>query len=145
MKESSRSQALIDVTWVDIHFEACRPEYEAMLASVGLESGWRVLDAGCGGGSFVPLIAATVGARGSVSAVDLSLENVTATRARIRGWSLPCTIDVCQASVEELPYPSDRFDAVWCANVTQYLTDDGLVVPPHGTVKLPLTSPTRRE
>jgi hypothetical protein len=34
--------------YLDLHFEACRPAYEAMLRSVGLQSGWRVIDAGCG-------------------------------------------------------------------------------------------------
>ncbi len=31
--------------FLDAHFEACQPEYEAMLRSVGLQPSWRVLDA----------------------------------------------------------------------------------------------------
>ena len=46
----STGHILADAGWLGTHFEACRPEYEAMLRSVGLQPGWRVLDAGCGSG-----------------------------------------------------------------------------------------------
>src|SRR4051794_24406341 len=62
--------------FLDVHFEACRPEYEAMLRSVGLQPGWRVLDAGCGGGSYLPLIAEAVGPGGAIAALDLAPETV---------------------------------------------------------------------
>ncbi len=37
--------------WLDAHFEMARPEYEAQLRAVGIQPGWRVLDAACGGGA----------------------------------------------------------------------------------------------
>ena len=43
-----------EATFLDAHFEACRPEYEAMIRSVGIESGWHVLDAACGAGGQDP-------------------------------------------------------------------------------------------
>src|SRR5689334_666040 len=46
----STGQALASAGWLDAHYETCRLEYEALLRSVGIEPGWRVLDAGCGGG-----------------------------------------------------------------------------------------------
>jgi cyclopropane fatty-acyl-phospholipid synthase-like methyltransferase len=37
---------------LDNHYIAMQAEYEEQLRWVGLEPGWHVLDAGCGGGSF---------------------------------------------------------------------------------------------
>ena len=51
---SAANHVLSDSDWLDLHFEACRPEYEAMLASAGFQRGWSVLDAGCGNGAYVP-------------------------------------------------------------------------------------------
>src|SRR4051812_35021645 len=67
---SSQGQVFTQAGMLDTHFEAARPEYEAMLRSAGLQLGWHVLDAGCGGGSFVPLIAEAVGPTGHVTAFD---------------------------------------------------------------------------
>lgn len=112
--------------FLDAHFEACRPEYEAMLASVGLEPGWRVLDAASGSGSFLPLIAEGVGASGSVSAFDLAPDNVAIVGERIARGEFSCPVDVRVASFLELPYADGAFDAVWCANSLEYLDDEAL-------------------
>jgi len=58
---SSTGVVLATVDWLDIHFEACSPEYALMLRSVGLQAEWHVLDAGCGSGSSLPLLAEIVG------------------------------------------------------------------------------------
>jgi len=62
--------------WLDDHFEYARPEYEAQLCAVGIQPGWRVLDAACGAGSFLPWIADLVGPSGNIAALDLTPENV---------------------------------------------------------------------
>lgn len=123
---SSTGQALTGAGWLDTHFEACRPEYEAMLSSVGIEPGWRVLDAGCGSGSYLPLLAELVGRRGCVAAVDLASDNVAFVETRLSGWALPCPAEALTSSLKALPYPDDAFDAVWCANTTQYFGDEEL-------------------
>ena len=118
--------ALDDADWLDVHFAACRPEYEAMLRSVGVAAGWRVLDAGCGGGCHLPLLAELVGPQGRIAALDLSPDNVAAVGARLAAWAPPCPIEVRQGTLTALPYPDDAFDAAWCANVAQHLDDDAL-------------------
>lgn len=129
------AQVLTDASWLDAHFVACRPEYEALLRTAGIRKGDRVLDAGCGSGSFLPLLKELVGDQGGLDAVDHCSANVTA--ARKGGFQAR------EGSLLELPYPDARFDAVWCANVTQYLSDDdlattllefGRVVKPGGLV-----------
>src|SRR5215471_12088169 len=91
--EASTGLPATAVGWLDLHFEACRPEYEAMLRSVGIHPGWRVLDAGCGGGSYLPLIAEHVGSTGSIVAFDLAPENVTTVAERVAAWDLPCPVE----------------------------------------------------
>lgn len=125
---SSTGHALADAEWLDVHFEACRAEYEAAVRLVGIQAGWRVLDAGCGSGSFLPVIAELVGSNGHLSALDLAPENITTVDARLGEMNLPCPVETSVGSVLELPYPEGHFDAVWCANMAQYLTDDEFMV-----------------
>ena len=123
---SSTGQAMTGVGWLDVHFESFRPEYEAQLRAVGIQSGWRVLDAACGSGSFLPWLAELVGPTGRLAALDLAPDNVAATEGRLAGWGLPCPVAMQVGTVLDLPYPDASFDAVWFANTAQYLTDDEL-------------------
>ncbi|GAA0582358.1 class I SAM-dependent methyltransferase [Streptomyces crystallinus] len=130
-------------TIVDAHFEACREVYLGLLGQAGIEPGAHVLDAGCGGGDFLPRLADLVGPAGRVSAVDLAEENVALAGERLAQWSPACPVDVRRADLLELPFADDTFDAVWCANTVQYLSDSELalalrelrrVVRPGGTI-----------
>jgi ubiquinone/menaquinone biosynthesis C-methylase UbiE len=123
---SSTGQALTGAGWLDAHFETCRPEYEAMLSSVGIEPGWRVLDAGCGSGSYLPLLAELVGTSGYVASVDLASDNIALVEKRLAEWDLPCPVEAQTASLKALPYPDDTFDAVWCANTTLHFGNEEL-------------------
>jgi SAM-dependent methyltransferase len=120
--------ALDAAAWLDTHFAACQPEYEALLRAVGIEPGWRVLDAGCGGGSHLPLLAELVGPTGSVAALDLEQTNLDAVSALLAHQQCPCPVVPQRGSITALPYPDDTFDAVWCANVVQHLDDAALAV-----------------
>jgi arsenite methyltransferase len=123
---SSTGQEATAAEWLDVHFEAFRPEYETCLMMAGLETGWHVLDAGCGSGSFLPLLAGAVGKTGQVSAIDIAPDNVEVARSRIADWDPPCPVEVQHASILELPFPDNHFDAAWIANVFMYLTADEL-------------------
>ena len=142
---SSTGQMGTEAAWLDVHFEACRQEYEAMLRAVGLQPGWRVLDAGCGSGSYLPLIAEAVGPVGAIAAFDLAPDNVATVERRVAGWEYATPVEARAGSMDSLPYADDAFDAVWCAATSQYLTDDELaatlaefrrVVRPGGLVAL---------
>jgi len=125
---SSTGHAMATGDWLDLHFETSRPEYEALLRSVGFRPGSHVLDAGCGGGPFLPLLAEIVGAAGRLAALDLAPENVATVEARIADGGLPCPVEVKVGGLTALPYPNHTFDGVWCANVSQYLSDKDLPV-----------------
>ena len=117
---AARGQVLTAGGWLDLHFEACRAEYEEMLRLAGMKPGWRVLDAGCGAGAFLPLLQDQVGAGGSVVGVDASEDNAAEARERSAA-----RVEV--GSVTSLPFDDAAFDAVWCANVLQYVGEDDAV------------------
>ncbi len=110
------------------HFDACEPYYRAALDKAGIEPGWHVLDAGCGGGTFFPWLTELVGPRGRISAVDLAPENVTLATRRAEELGLGGRVEVTHSDLLALPYADDTFDAVWCSNTTQYLDDASLAV-----------------
>ena len=113
--------------WLDLHFEANRPEYEAALRSTGMRSGWHVLDAACGAGNYLPWIADIVGPTGHITALDLAPENLDTVGQRLqRAWQIDTPVDIAEGSVLNLPYPDQTFDGVWFANTSQYLPDDEL-------------------
>src|SRR5262249_30431910 len=109
------------------HFQACRPEYEAMLRSIGLQSGWHVVDAGCGSGGFLPLMAELVGPNGSIAAFGLAADSIAHVQCIVAESSPACPIEARVASfTTALPYPDGKFDAVWCANSLEYVSEEEL-------------------
>ncbi len=127
MHASSTGQTFTDAAWLDDHFEAARPEYEAQLRAVGIRPGWHVLDAACGSGSFLPWLADLVGPTGHLAALDLAPDNVAVAEQRVAAAAPPCPVEARGGTVLALPYADGSLDAVWFANTAQYLTDAELV------------------
>ncbi len=111
---------MVESSWLDVHFQASKTEYEAMLQSAGMQPGWKVLDAGAGSGSYLPLLSHLVGAQGTISALDLAEENVAAMKQRLGQSTFCCPVEVFQGSLLDLPFEDNCFDAIWCANTVQY-------------------------
>ncbi len=124
---TSTGHTLATSDWLDIHFESSRPEYAAQLRAVGIQPGWRVLDAACGSGSFLPWLAELVGPSGHLAALDLAPENIASVEGRLTAWELDIPVATTVGTLFALPYPDDHFDAVWFANTSQYLTDEELL------------------
>jgi SAM-dependent methyltransferase len=114
---SSSGQALTGESWLDAHFDACRLEYEALFDVVPFETGSLILDAGCGTGSFVPLLADAAGPDGAILAVDFAFEHAA---------HVASIADGVVADVGHLPLRPESVDAIWSANVSQYFDDEGL-------------------
>lgn len=122
LNKTSTGHEASDAGWLDRHFESARSEYEESLRRVGIEPGWRVLDAGCGGGSFLPLLCELVGPGGHVAALDLAPENIVRAESVVgRVQNRPAT-SAYVGSVLSLPFDAGMFDCVWSANVMQYFT-----------------------
>ena len=142
-RTTSTGDDLSESSYLDIHFDAMRSEYEAMIRSVGIKPGWHVLDAGCGGGSFLTLLAELVGSSGHISALDQAPEHIEEVETLVDSGRFVCPVAAKLGKITSLPYEDNSFDAVWCAAVTQYLTDEELqkmlvefrrIVRPHGIV-----------
>jgi arsenite methyltransferase len=125
-EETSAGHVLSSAAWLDLHFKAAQAEYLEMLLSVGIQPSWHVLDAGCGSGSFLPFIADLVGPSGKVYAVDIAKEHIANVEKSIDAGSFLCPVQAEVSSITSLPYADNTFDAVWCANVSMYLTDEEL-------------------
>lgn len=115
---------LSEIQWLETHFEACRAGYQDQLRAAGLQPGWRVLDLGCGPGSFIPMIAEAIGPGGTIHGVDLSESLIQSARKKYTRSSTGCDIEFGVANALELPYSNNEFDAIWCSNLTQYLGDE---------------------
>jgi SAM-dependent methyltransferase len=102
--------ALDDRHW---WYRGRRRVLRAVLAELPLPPDPRLLDAGCGSGATLDLLAEL----GRVSGVDASERAVDAARGRGHD-------DVYVASVEELPFPDDAFDLVTCLDVIEHTPDD---------------------
>ena len=93
-----------------------------VMETLNLRSGERVLELGCGGGSYAVEAAQFVGSTGHVSAIDISAEQIAAARERCAGFPwVQCQV----GNVMELPHPDGEFDAVYSIQVLEYAGDLG--------------------
>ena len=83
---------------------------------LGVTSGHRVLDVGCGPGALTEHLVALVGAD-QVAAVDPSESFVEACRSRHPG------VDVRLGAAEALPFEDDTFDVTAACLVVHFMTD----------------------
>jgi SAM-dependent methyltransferase len=93
-------------------------ELRQAIALLGLRPGMSVLDAGCGSGEALHLLAEAVGPNGLTIGVDLATAHVHATRQ-----SGPVTSLVMQADLCHLPLQAQSTDVIWCANTLHHLRD----------------------
>jgi SAM-dependent methyltransferase len=99
--------------WADNEL-MCMPFYEALFEAVGVTSGIRLLDAGCGAG--VALGAAA--ARGAtVAGIDASDGLLGVARERVP------RADLRQGDLEALPYSDGAFDVVTAFNSVGFAAD----------------------
>lgn len=93
-----------------------QPELRQAIAQLGLEPGMHVLDAGCGTGEVLDMLAARIQPEGIAVGVDLAAAHVAAARATAG----PSTL-VVQADLLRPPLTPGRFDLIWSANVVNHL------------------------
>jgi ubiquinone/menaquinone biosynthesis C-methylase UbiE len=114
-------------------------ELRAMIGSLPIASGDRVLDAACGDGAYSGLLADRVGPSGLVVAVDL----LPAYLAMARSSQDDRPIGLVASDLDHLPFEPGSFDVAWCAQSLYSLPDPvravrclAEAVRPGGTVAL---------
>lgn len=94
------------------------PEIRLAVASLALEPGMCVLDAGCGTGEALGWLSAAVQPGGTVVGIDLSTAHVAAAHSRAPEGSL-----VIQGDLQRAPLAAASFDAIWSVNTFNHLRD----------------------
>src|SRR5579871_180103 len=110
------------------------PATERMFALAGIRAGMRVLDVGAGTGDTTLLLAARVGASGSVLATDLSPEMVSAIVKAVEALRLPnVTAEV--ADTATLAVAPQSFDAAVARNSLMFVDLDSALRAIHRALK----------
>lgn len=101
-----------------LYNQVMAPALEASVAALGLRPGQRVLDAGCGPGGVLPLLAEGVAPSGEVVGLDLSRPHVERARrlARERGLQDAVRVEVADLCAD-LPVEPGSCDVIWTADV----------------------------
>ncbi len=91
-----------------------------IIRSLGLGKQDRVLDAGCGYGGHLLLLARFAG---SVAGFDRDPARVDIAKGRLASAGLGRNVEVCTADLFDQPYPENSFSLVWCSHVLHTLGD----------------------
>jgi SAM-dependent methyltransferase len=93
---------------------------ELVRAALGVRSGDRILDVGCGPGFYVTELLEAVGREGSVAGVDISADMLAVAAKRAAGHG---NVELHQADATSLPVPDASFERVVCVQVLEYVRD----------------------
>jgi ubiquinone/menaquinone biosynthesis C-methylase UbiE len=111
------------VEWLEIHHRSKITEREQMIRDLQLPKECLVVDAGCGPGLWIPLLARAIGPGGHIIGVDISAEAlVTAQRRNADKWYRH-QVQYKLGTLEQLPIGHSQADVIFSANVSQYLPD----------------------
>jgi SAM-dependent methyltransferase len=99
------------------------PEIRRAIATLELQPGMRILDAGCGTGEALRWLSDAVGPDGEVTGIDLATAHVQAAKK----IASP-RITVMQADLLHHPFVPGSFDLIWCINTINHLRDPVLGV-----------------
>jgi len=106
-------QAMLDVDERHWWYRGRRRVIRAELKTLGLAPGIEILDAGCGSGATMQVLARY----GTVHGVELSDQAAEVARARAVG-------EVVVGRLEQLPWPDASFDLITCLDVIEHTPDD---------------------
>jgi SAM-dependent methyltransferase len=95
-----------------------QPELRHAIASLQLQPGMQVVDAGCGTGEVLNWLADAVGSSGLVIGMELAVAHAACART-----AAATCVTVLQADLLRAPLRPGAFDLVWCVNTINHLRD----------------------
>jgi SAM-dependent methyltransferase len=104
--------------WED-RFPDDRPRYERAVTDLAPRPGGAVLDAGCGTGRALPVLAAAIDRSGTVVGLDLTPEMLDVARRQY----LTAGVSLVLGDVLRSPFAAGTFDAVFAAGLISHLPD----------------------
>ena len=93
--------------------------------TLGVASGERILDVGCGPGFYCSELAEDVGPSGSVVGVDSSAPMLELASRRCAAQAV---VELRLGEVVSLPVDDDSFDAALCVQVLEYVADPSVAL-----------------
>jgi ubiquinone/menaquinone biosynthesis C-methylase UbiE len=111
------------IEWLETHHRCKTPERVQMIRDIYFKQGSFVVDAGCGPGLWVPLLARAIGYQGRILGVDVSPEALVTACKRIHGKRYERMVKYKRGLLEQLPVPYGSVDLIFSANVSQYLPE----------------------
>src|SRR6266446_6892538 len=111
------------IEWLERHHLSKATEREQMIRDIQLKRGSYVVDAGCGPGLWMPLLARATGLQGRILGVDISAESLVTANRRSHGKWYQRLVQYKRSTLEQLPVPPGTVDIIFSANVSQYLPD----------------------
>jgi demethylmenaquinone methyltransferase / 2-methoxy-6-polyprenyl-1,4-benzoquinol methylase len=96
------------------------PVIRRAVRDLRLNSGDNVLDAGCGIGSNLRLLAERVGPSGHVTGLDISPGMISRARRNVAGCGLLDSISLVEGDVNSLPFKESEFDCLFSVDCVGY-------------------------
>ncbi len=111
------------VEWLVTHHRSKASEREQMIRDLQIKPGSLVVDAGCGPGLWIPLLAHATGPKGRIIGIDISTEALVTAQGRNAGKRYSGRVQYKQATLEQLSIQPGTAQMIFSANVSQYLPD----------------------
>ena len=111
------------IEWLETHHASKAREREQIIRDLHFKAGSLVVDAGCGPGLWTPLLARALGPKGRIIGVDISAEALVTAQRRSQGKPYRHQVQYKCAELEQLPIAPGSADAIFSANVSQYLPE----------------------
>jgi len=113
------------------YYAGLAPEsrFREVMTMLGKLKGERLLDIGCGDGSFTVLLKEALGAK-EAAGIEIASEAITAVEEK--------GIRACQLDIDTEPYPfdDDYFDVIYCGEIIEHLFNpDHLLEEVYRTLK----------
>src|SRR5260370_39133256 len=103
------------VDWLVTHHRSKAPEREQMIRDLQIALGSLEIDAGCGPGLWIPLLAHAIGSAGRILGIDISTQALVTTQRRGAAKRDPSQAKNKDATLEQQSVQADTAELTFSA------------------------------